>query len=431
MYANVDAAAVLDRAVAAGTRWRGARPEAVMRAAEALGDVRLSLGEFDRARAAFAIARAACAATPSSVHGCLRKEAVVAYRLGAYSRAQRILKVALAMLEGASSVPATAQRARIEAWLGIITLWRGHPREAVEILKRAIADAESVDAKEALAHAFAGLDVAYNSLGDSRLATNSARALELYRELGDLVREGGVLNNLGLIAYFAGRWNEALDYYRQAVAAWDQAGDTRSVSMASFNIGEILSAQGRLDEAEPLLREAERASRAAGGMTDLAESVMETALLDVRRGNLERALTQLEEARALAREDREPVGVAPDRRARRGGARARRRVRSRRGTGGSHARPRERGRGERSRAPGAQPRARPGPPRRGAARSRARGAGARHRRGQPRRAPLRGSARARRAAPARRRPGEAALRRDALFEQLGIVALPAGWSTPP
>ena len=69
--------------------------------------------------------------------------------------------------------------------------------------------------------------------------------------------------------------------------------------MASFNIGEILSAQGRLDEAEPLLREAERSSRAAGGAADIAESMMETALLDARRGNVERALAQLEEARRL------------------------------------------------------------------------------------------------------------------------------------
>ncbi len=69
--------------------------------------------------------------------------------------------------------------------------------------------------------------------------------------------------------------------------------------MATFNIGEILSAQGRLDEAEPLLREAERSSRATGGAADIAESMMETALLDARRGNIERALAQLEEARRL------------------------------------------------------------------------------------------------------------------------------------
>jgi tetratricopeptide (TPR) repeat protein len=108
-----------------------------------------------------------------------------------------------------------------------------------------------------------------------------------------------VLNNLGLIAYFAGRWNDALELYGAAVAAWDQAGDTRSVSLASFNIGEILSAQGRLDEAEPLLREALRSCRAAGAITDIADSLMETALLDARRGDFAGAFAQLEEARAL------------------------------------------------------------------------------------------------------------------------------------
>ncbi len=299
VYANVDAAAMLERALAAGSSWRGARPESVARAAEALGDVRLSLGELAPARAAFVLARRRVRGDVVERARLLRKEATVAYRLGEYARAQRVLLGALALLEQVSSPPATAQRARIEALLGIVALWRGRPRESAEWCRRAIADGEAVDARKALAHALAGLDLAYNDLGEARLAIYSGRALEIYEQLGDLVSQGGVLNNLGTIAYFAGRWNDALELYGRALAAWDQAGDTRSVSMASFNIGEILSAQGRLDEAEPLLREAERSSRAAGGATDIAESMMETALLDARRGNAERALAQLEEARRL------------------------------------------------------------------------------------------------------------------------------------
>ena len=299
VYANVDAAAVLERAVAAGGKVRAARPEVVMLAAEALGDVRLSLGELESARAAFGIARRRVRGDAVERARLLRKEAIVAHRLGEFPKAQRILRRALRVLDDVSSVPATAQRARIEALLGFITLWLGQPREAVEWLRRAIAEGESVDAKKAVAHALAGLDMAYNALGDSWRATHSAKALELYEDLGDLVGQGGVLNNLGMTAYWAGRWNEALDLYRRALAAWEQAGDTRSVSTATFNIGEILSAQGRLDEAEPLLREAERSSRATGGAADIAESMMETALLDARRGNVERALAKLEEARRL------------------------------------------------------------------------------------------------------------------------------------
>ena len=302
VYANVDAAAMLERAVAAGARWRGARPEAIMLAAEALGDVRLSLGELEQARSAFADARRRVRGDAVERARLLRKEATVAYRLGEYAGAQRTLTRALTLIERVGSVPATAQRARIESLLGVIALWRGHPRDAVRWLRRAIADGEAVGARKALAHALATLDLAYNDLGEPGRAVHSAQALELYHELGDLVSQGGVLNNLGTIAYFAGRWDEALELYRSARAAWDQAGDTRSVSMASFNIGEILSAQGRLDEAEPLLREAERSSRAAGGATDTAESMMETALLDARRGNVERALAQLDDARRLLEE---------------------------------------------------------------------------------------------------------------------------------
>ncbi len=296
-YANVDAAALLDRAVSAGRQWRQARPEAVALAAEALGDVRSTLGELDQARAAYRIARRRVAGDAVEQARLMRKEATAAFRLGAYLDARKVLMRGLAGLNDVRSVPATAQRARLEALLGIIAAWQGRPREAVTWYERAIADGEAVGAKKALAHALAGLDLAYNALGEPERAVSSHRALEIYDELGDLVKKGGVLNNLGLLSYYSGSWNEALDYYRRAREAWEQAGDTRSVSMASFNVGEILSAQGRLDEAEPLLREAERASRASGGATDIAESIVETALLDARRGRIDSALQQLAQAR--------------------------------------------------------------------------------------------------------------------------------------
>ncbi len=180
VYANVDAAAVLDRAVASGARWRGARPEAVIRAAHALGEVLLSLGELERAGAAFALARRRVRGDAVERARLLRKEAIAANRLGAYARARRILTAALTVLEQVSSPPATAQRARIESVLGVTAYRRGRPAEAVEWLLRAIADAESVDARKALASALSTLDLAYNALGDPRRATHSAtRARDL------------------------------------------------------------------------------------------------------------------------------------------------------------------------------------------------------------------------------------------------------------
>ena len=404
MYANVDAAAVLERAVAAGAKWRGARPEAVMLAAEALGDVRLSLGELERARAAFAIARRRVRGDPVERARLLRKEANVAYRLGEYAAAPAGSAGGARRCSTNLAAPLRRRSARASSRCsGSVTLWRGRPRESVEWLKRAIADAESVDAKKALAHALAGLDLAYNDLGDSRRAIHSARALEIYEELGDLVSQGGVLNNLGTIAYFAGRWDEALELYGKALAAWDQAGDTRSVSMASFNIGEILSAQGRLDEAEPLLREAERSSRAAGGATDIAESM---------HGDGAAATPAAATSSARSRHSRRRGGCSrraanssatllADARARRGARRwaatstARRSSRAARWS--AQAGDEEAARSC-ARTP---PRARAGAPA-GGRLDAARDARARDRRGEPRRAPLRGGARAGRPEPARR-----------------------------
>ncbi|MFN0154386.1 MAG: tetratricopeptide repeat protein, partial [Gaiella sp.] len=309
VYANVDARALLERAVTAGTRCRGARSEAVALAAEALCDVLLLLGELERARSAIHIAKRRVRGDVVEQARLLRKDAMIAYRLGSYREAHTLLSRALRLLDSVTSIPAAVQHARIEAWLGAIAHFRGHPGNAVTWLERAIADAEAVGAKKALAEALVALGLVSSALGNPGETAHARRALQLYDELGDLVRMGGVLNNLGRAAYYAGRWDEAVDLYRRALEAWERAGDTRSVSMAAFNIGEILSAQGRLDEAEPLLRDAERASRAGGSPTDVAECSVETALLEARRGNATQALLTLDEARRAFEESDDPSSV--------------------------------------------------------------------------------------------------------------------------
>ena len=50
-------------------------------------------------------------------------------------------------------------------------------------------------------------------------ATYAQRALDLYEEVGDLAGQADMANNLGIIAYYDGRWDDTLDWYRQAVDA--------------------------------------------------------------------------------------------------------------------------------------------------------------------------------------------------------------------
>jgi tetratricopeptide (TPR) repeat protein len=73
-----------------------------------------------------------------------------------------------------------------------------------------------------------------------------------------------LLNNVGIEAYFDGRWDEAGELYRRSGGVSQRAGDVVNVARAQNNEAEILVDQGRLDEARALLEEALRTWRAAG-----------------------------------------------------------------------------------------------------------------------------------------------------------------------
>jgi hypothetical protein len=65
------------------------------------------------------------------------------------------------------------------------------------------------------------------------------------------------------------------------------------------NIGEVLSCQGHLDEAEPMLRDVLRVSQAAGTPSSIATALAELGKLEARRGAIPTALDRLHEARAI------------------------------------------------------------------------------------------------------------------------------------
>ena len=149
-------------------------------------------------------------------------------------------------------------------------------------------EGEPVGAREAVAHAYFVLDWAYASLGRYDEAVYSPRALAIYEELGDLHRQGLVLNNMGMFAHFQGRWDEALDLYGRAGEAWAKIGSWHG-SLATLNVGEVLADQGRVDEAEPLLRDALRVARASHSASRVAEVALTLGRLLARTGRFEEA----------------------------------------------------------------------------------------------------------------------------------------------
>jgi class 3 adenylate cyclase/tetratricopeptide (TPR) repeat protein len=296
LYANVEAATFFERALASSRRVELASTD-IARVTESLGDVRVLVGEFTRAGSAFRAARERLGDDVVQQARLMLKEAQIPYGLGKYPQALRWLTRGLRVLEQRRDDEASFQRAALLAWYGAVRWKQGRQADAIAWSEKAIDEAEASGAREALAHAYRVLDIALCALGRYEDAVYSYRALDIYEELGNLHRKGITLNNIGTTLYFLGRWDETIDAYEAAQEALEKAGDTWIASFALTNRAELLSDQGRLEEAEPLLRQALRIARASRTGPHIANNLADYGRLAARGGRFDEARAMLTEAR--------------------------------------------------------------------------------------------------------------------------------------
>ena len=305
-YANVEAAQFFERALESAKRSRHVPPEELAPVWEELGDVHMRLGNYTRAGAAYRSSRSSLPREPVEHARLIQKEAVVPLRIGRYPQALRRLSQALRTLEDVEGAEAAAQRARLFGWYALVLQHQHKPLYAIEWCQRTIEEAERSDARDATAQADFILDWAYVALGRREDAVYSARAIEIYEELGDYDRLAWVLNNLGGYVYLDGRWDEALELAERARTAFQKIGDESHATIAALNIAEVRSDQGRFDEAEPILRSVLEIRRAGGLPLEIAEASSVVGRHEARVGRFEEARALLDEARTLyAAEDDE------------------------------------------------------------------------------------------------------------------------------
>lgn len=268
-FSNVEAATFFERALRSAAE-AVVTEEDLGAVAEALGDVRTRAGEFAKAAVAFRTARRHARDDTVREARLLLKQALIPHRTGRFSEAMRWITRGLTALEGRTDLEARRQRADLSAWYAVMRRSQGRPRDAIAWCGRAIEDALATDAREALALAYSTQDSAHHSLGHGDAPLMSHDALEIYESLGDLGGQAVVLNNLGVWAYWDGRWDEALELYDRGRDARERTGDPVNAAFGTINVAEILSDQGRLEEAERLARDALRVWRVAGDRDGVA-----------------------------------------------------------------------------------------------------------------------------------------------------------------
>lgn len=291
--APAEAAELYERALHAARHLDGLDAE-MTDVRELLGDVRYRLADFSGAVAAYRDGRRGAAD-----EDCARlhhKTAVALDRQGAFRRALWELSVAERLAAAARDTDRL--RAQIRTARAAVRHWQGRSREALAECLRAIAAAERSGDLAVLADALVWLDAVQLRLGVDDPTRPAERALELWHRLGDQPwHEARTLNALGIRAYYAGRWEEALRWYASSAQACERAGDAFTRATETANMAEILSDQGRLTEAQPLLQDAMHVWRAAHAPSFVAFGASQLGRLHARAGRYAEAEESLREAR--------------------------------------------------------------------------------------------------------------------------------------
>ncbi|MBS1152171.1 MAG: Serine/threonine kinase [Myxococcaceae bacterium] len=214
-----------------------------------------------------------CAAEPATPAAVVAPEAEalraqlagVKARLDAGKYAEG-LKLAKEVLAKASA--STDRGARAEAGLlaGILTFRQGDARTADALLEQAALDAEAAREDETAARAFierVGIGALTNRYDDADVAGRFARAaVDRIGRNDDL--EAALANNLGVLAWSRGRYDEAVTGYMRAMALRQQAFGSAHplVARAWTNVGSALKAAGKYDEAISAYRKAQEIEEA-------------------------------------------------------------------------------------------------------------------------------------------------------------------------
>ena len=300
-FSHADAARLYRRAIDTGRACGSANALALAEAWEQMGEALRCVGEPAVASRALTEARRLLSDDPIGQARLCDRHADVASRNQGLTAAVRWLNRGFRYLENVDGPEATAWRARMRSRLGGVRNRQGRWSDAIAACRQAIAEAESVGELRALAHASYSLDWALVESGRRHEANHSWRALEIFERIGDPEHEFDVLNNLGMFAYFDGLWEDAIDLYRRAGACGERAGRPADAARVDCNVGEILSDQGHLDEAEAHLNRVRRVWNATGERQAVAFADVLLGRLAVRRGEARHGISMLEAATAELR----------------------------------------------------------------------------------------------------------------------------------
>jgi predicted ATPase/DNA-binding SARP family transcriptional activator len=182
---------------------------------------------------------------------------------------------------------------------GMRRFWyvHGHAEEGLRVLESVLADAPDASPLER-SKALNGAGMLASARGDYAAARRFLEeSLSVAEQLGDQQRMGVASSNLGNLALYEERWDEARARYERALELY-RGVSPRDAGITLENLGLVAAAAGDLDSAETLLDEAIAVSVEHEAPREVASARRDLAWVSLARGDLERARELLVSAAA-------------------------------------------------------------------------------------------------------------------------------------
>jgi tetratricopeptide (TPR) repeat protein len=299
-YALTEAASCYQRAVAAAKHVPALADVEVSDVYAALAEVSMDLGEMPAAEHALRRARVHAKDDPRRLARLQLKTAQHRQHVGRHTDALRW--IARGRTSAGQGDGALSLRAELAERGALIRYDQGAYKQAMAWATRAVDEARAAGDPVLEAR---GLGVLVGQAALAGLPIDPSRvseALDMYERTGDLRGKARTSNALGVWAYFAGRWDDAVAYYAQAEHASHQIGRDFDAAAAAANQAEVLIQQGRMDDADRVLTPAIRTLVEANATSFLAFAVALSGRILVAHGRYGDALDRFTQARSMCLE---------------------------------------------------------------------------------------------------------------------------------
>ncbi len=202
-------------------------------------------------------------------------------RQGNYDRAKELCEECIHIAEALGEITSLAFAHNSRA---IIDYSQGNSSSAIQHFHKSAELYQQVDNIHGQALSYNGMGNAYQSLGQWPEADACLRqASEIFCQTGDELHHGFANNNLGEIARFQGRLDEALEYYQAALHSLELTGSPPYLlGILRMNLGATYVRKEEINSANPHLQASQAYFKQAGArdyLPELHRYLAEAALL--------------------------------------------------------------------------------------------------------------------------------------------------------